>query len=147
MIMKDNLPRHFFRNRMHKIKETHRHIMTFITYVIIITYVRYNTKKGWTEMSYKFKCHIVNSRASKSRPIAIDRLDRACAEAAANHGDQRARFHIYASDRYIAWTFVSISRKSEEHAATVGNNALDCTRSIREARRTGDDIVVILVIS
>jgi len=26
-------------------------------------------------------------------------------------------------------------------------NALDCTRSIKEARRTGDDIVVILVIS
>lgn len=29
----------------------------------------------------------------------------------------------------------------------VASNALDCTRSIREARRTGDDIVVILVIS
>jgi len=52
-------------------------------------------------MSYKFKCHIVNSRASKSRPIAIGRLDRACAETAANHGGRRARLHIYASDRYI----------------------------------------------
>jgi len=29
MIMKDNLPRHFFRNRMYKIKETHQHIMAY----------------------------------------------------------------------------------------------------------------------